>query len=40
MAGLTVKEQLYHFVDDLEMSLSYDPGEVFDCDSILLCGCG
>ena len=40
MAGLTVKEQLYHFVDDLEKSLSYDPGEVFDCDNILLCGVG
>ena len=40
MAGFTVKEQLYHFVDDLEKSLSYDPREVFDCDSILLCGVG
>lgn len=40
MAGLSVDEQLFHFVDDLEASLDYDPGEHFDCDSILLCGVG
>lgn len=36
----TVSEQLRGFLDDLERSLSYDPGVSFDCDDILLCGVG
>lgn len=33
-------EQLFHFIDDLESSLSYDPGWRFECDNIVLCGVG
>ena len=33
-------EQLFHFIDDLESSLSYDPGRTFECDNIVLCGVG
>ena len=40
MTDMSVREQLYHFVDDLERSLDVDIGETFDCDSILLCGVG
>ena len=29
-------EQLLHFIDDLESSLSYDPGRRFECDNIVL----
>ncbi len=40
MGGKTTLEQLYGFVDDLESSLDFDPGRIFDCDNILLCGVG
>lgn len=40
MAGISTEEQLFHFVDDLEESLDYDPGVRFDCDNIILCGVG
>ena len=33
-------EQLFHFIDDLEISLSYNPGRRFECDNIVLCGVG
>lgn len=33
-------EQLFHFIDDLESSLSYDPGRRFECNNIVLCGVG
>lgn len=32
--------QLRMFVDDLESSLSFDPGFTVDCDDIILCGVG
>lgn len=32
--------QLFRFVDDLESSLGFDPGTVFECDNIILCGVG
>lgn len=38
--SLTVSEQLFHFVDDLERSLDFRPGVEFDCDDIVLCGVG
>ena len=37
---LSTSEQLFHFADDLERSLDYDPGRTFDCDNIVLCGVG
>lgn len=37
---LSTSEQLFHFIDDLERSLDYEPGRTFDCDSIVLCGVG
>ncbi len=40
MTDVPTSEQLFHFSDDLEKSLSYDPGVVFDCDNIILCGVG
>lgn len=40
MTGKSVKEQLFHFVDDLERSLDFKLDEEFDCDAILLCGVG
>lgn len=36
----STSEQLFHFTDDLERSLCYDPGRSFDCDDIVLCGVG
>ena len=40
MSGISTRDQLFHFTDDLEASLDYDPGETFDCDNIILCGVG
>ncbi len=37
---MEILDQLYHFTDDLEASLDYDPGESFDVDSVILCGVG
>ena len=36
----STSEQLFHFTDDLEVSLNYNPARVFDCDNIVLCGVG
>lgn len=38
--SISTRDQLFHFTDDLEASLDYDPGETFDCDNIILCGVG
>ena len=38
--NISTRDQLFHFTDDLEASLDYDPGETFDCDNIILCGVG
>ncbi len=35
-----ILDQLYHFVDNIEASIVYDPGVRFDCDDIILCGVG
>lgn len=40
MSGMSTRDQLFHFTDDLEASLDYDPGVTFDCDNIILCGVG
>ena len=40
MSGISTKDQLFHFVDDLESSLDYNPQTIFDCDNIILCGVG
>lgn len=40
MPGMSTRDQLFHFTDDLEASLDYDPGITFDCDNIILCGVG
>ena len=40
MPGMSTRDQLFHFTDDLEASLDYDPGVTFDCDNIILCGVG
>lgn len=36
----STSEQLFHFTDDLEVSLNYDPARAFNCDNIVLCGVG
>lgn len=40
MVGISTEDQLFHFIDDLEESLDYDPGVRFHCDNIILCGVG
>lgn len=40
MTGKSTREQLYHFVDDLQASLQFEVGRVFECDHIILCGVG
>ena len=31
MSGISTKDQLFHFVDDLESSLDYNLQTIFDC---------